>query len=161
MSKNTIFVETSKCERPGFEEYDYEAVYKPGAENSNTNALPRIGTFNKKVDDLEEIVEAVKGKILHDNNDSNLRGHRGMNKTYEAIKQHYYWPNVKEEVEKYMWRCTKCQLNKVLIVKRKTPMEIATTADHPFEKFSLDTVGPLVESEWQYKRKYRNINLPE
>jgi hypothetical protein len=129
------------------EEYDYEIVHKPGAQNSNADALSRIGAILKDEEDSEEIDEAMKGKILHENHDSILGGHRGMNKTYEAIKQHYYWPKMKEEVEEYVRKCTKCQLNKVLRAKRKAPMEITTTASHPFEKCSLDIVGPLIESE--------------
>jgi hypothetical protein len=40
-------------------------VHKPGAKNSNTDALPITDTFNRDVDNLEEIVEAVKCKIAH------------------------------------------------------------------------------------------------
>jgi hypothetical protein len=109
--------------------------------------LSRIGTFSKEENDSEEIDEETKGKIFHEYHDSILGGHRGMNKTYEVIKQHYYWPKMKEEIEEYVRKCTKCQLNKVLRAKRKAPMEITTTASHPFEKCSLDIVGPLIESE--------------
>jgi hypothetical protein len=28
-----------------------------------------------------------------------------MNKTYEAIKVHYHWPKMREEVEEYVKRC--------------------------------------------------------
>jgi hypothetical protein len=34
------------------EEYDYEIVYKPGVQNSNADALSRIGTLAKKVVNL-------------------------------------------------------------------------------------------------------------
>lgn len=129
------------------EEYDYEIVYKPGSQNSNADALSRIGALNREVSDSEEIDEEMKGKILHENHDSILGGHRGMNKTYQAIRQHYSWPNMKKEIEEYVRKCTKCQLNKALRAKKKAPMEITTTASHPFEKCSLDIVGPLVESE--------------
>jgi hypothetical protein len=97
------------------------------------------------MNDLKEIDVAAKGKILHEYHDLILRGHRGMNKTYKAIKQHYYWPNMKEDIEEYVRKCTKCQLNKVLTAKKKAPMEITTTASHPFKKCSLDIMGPLTE----------------
>lgn len=74
-----------------------------------------------------------------------------MNKTYEAIKQHYYWPNMKREIEEYVKKCNKCQLNKVLRPKRNAPMEITTTASRPFEKCCLDIVGPLCESSSRNK----------
>jgi hypothetical protein len=50
---------------------------------------------------------------------------------------------MKGEIEEYVRRCNKCQLNKTLRPKKKAPMEITTTASHPFEKCSLDIVGPL------------------
>jgi hypothetical protein len=43
---------------------------------------------------------------LQENHDSILGGHRGMNKTYEAIKQPYYWPNMKKEIDDYVKNVT-------------------------------------------------------
>ena len=68
-----------------------------------------------------------------------------MNKTYEAIKRYYQWPNIKKKVE-YVKKCAKCQLNQTLRPKGKDPMEITTTARHPFEKCALDIVGPMTET---------------
>ena len=93
-------------------EYDYEVVYKPGVQNSNANALSRIGTLAKESCEIDEIDTDTKAKILQKNHDSILGGHRGMNKTYEAIKRYYQWPNMKREVEEYVKKCAKCQLNK-------------------------------------------------
>jgi hypothetical protein len=76
----------------------------------------------------------MKDTILQENHDYVLGGHRGMNKTYEVIKEHYQWPNVKQEVEDYVEKCEKCQVNKMLRPNRKAPMEITSTAKHPFER---------------------------
>jgi hypothetical protein len=80
----------------------------------------------------------MKVKILQENHDLIHGGHGGMNKTYEAIKRYYQWLNMKREVEEYVKKCAKCQLDKTLRLKRKAPMEIMTTARHPFEKCALD-----------------------
>jgi len=69
-----------------------------------------------------------------------------MNKTYEAVKRYYRCPTIKREVEDYVKRCTKCQLNKTLRPKGKAPREIATTARYPFERCALDIVGPMTET---------------
>jgi transposase InsO family protein len=69
-----------------------------------------------------------------------------MNKTYEAINEHYHWPNMREEIEEYIKKCTKCQLNKTLRPKKKAPMQITTTAGHPFEKYAVDVGGPMTET---------------
>jgi hypothetical protein len=129
------------------EEYDYEIVYKPGKQNSNAAALSRIGAITKGEGDSGEIDPQMKSKILQEAHDSPLGGHRGMNKTWEAIKEHYQWPNMKQKVEEYVRKCEKCQLNKILRPKVKAPMEITSTAKHPFEKCALDIVGPMTETE--------------
>jgi hypothetical protein len=128
------------------EEYDYEIVYKPGVQNSNADALSQISALGKESGASGEIDPNLKVKILQENHDSVLGGHRGMNKTYEAIKRHYQWPNMKGEVEEYVRKCAKCQLNKTLRQKGKAPMEITTTAKHLFERCALDIVGPLMET---------------
>ena len=124
------------------EEYDYEDVYKPGKQNANADALSRISTLGKEGCASFEIDSDLKAKILHANHDSILGGHRGMTKTYEAITRHYRWTKMKGEVEEYVKKWTKCQLRP----KGKAPMEITTTAEHPFERCALDIVGPLTET---------------
>jgi hypothetical protein len=66
-----------------------------------------------------------------------------MNKTYKAIKSKFTWTEMKKEIEDYVKKCKSCQINKLLGPKSKAPMEITTTAEHPFEKCSLDIVGPF------------------
>jgi hypothetical protein len=79
---------------------------------------------------------------LHEFHDSPVGGHRGMIKTYRAIKAHYTWPNMRREIEAYVKQCKSCQVNKSLTPRHKAPME-TTTAGQPFEKCYLDVVGPL------------------
>jgi transposase InsO family protein len=50
---------------------------------------------------------------------------------------------MRREVEEYVKQCKSCQINNILTPKHKAPMEITTTAEHPFEKCYLDVVGPL------------------
>jgi hypothetical protein len=90
------------------EEYDYEIIHKPGAQNSNADALSRIGSLTQGDGELGERDPGKKIKILQVNHDSVLGGHRGMNKTYEAIKRYYQNPNMKREVEDYVKKCAKC-----------------------------------------------------
>lgn len=152
------------------EEYDYEIVFKKGSLNTNADALSRaVYTVKKENDDLMnrdnleingplsaeddegdekiKVDEASRKAILYEFHDSPIGGHRGMNKTYEAIKDKYYWPNMKKEIEEYVKRCKSCQLNKLLKPKRKAPMVITTTAKRPFEKCAMDIVGPVVDSD--------------
>jgi len=62
------------------QEYNYEIVYKPGVQNSNADALSRINRLAEEGSESNEIDQHMKDKILQENHDSVLGGHRGMNK---------------------------------------------------------------------------------
>jgi len=124
-------------------EYDNEITYRRGSQNINAVALSRIGTVSKGGDFSDEFDEDRKKKILYEFHDSPVGGHRGMNKTYRAIKSQYFWPNMRREVEEYVKQCRSCQVNKMLNLKHKAPMEITKIAERPFDKCYRDIVGPV------------------
>jgi hypothetical protein len=115
--------------------------------NTNADALSRINTWSR-VDALNpvEITGKERRIILFEYHDAPLGGHRGMNKTYKAIKAGFHWSNMRQEIGDYVKKCKSCQINKLLGPKNKAPMEITTTADRPFDKCCLDIVGPLPET---------------
>jgi hypothetical protein len=128
------------------EEYDYEILYKKGSLNTTADALSRISSLRKDNQDIE-LDESAKKQILYEVQGAPLGGHRGMNKTYKAIKAHYSWANMKREIENYVKKCRSCQVNKPLKPRKKALMEITTKAEVPFERCSLDIVGPMPETE--------------
>ena len=85
-------------------------------------------------------------QILYENHDSPTGGHKGIKKTLEKIKQSYYWPTMRQDIEDYIKSCQKCQINKSSKIT-KQPMMITTTASEPFQKVSLDICGPFPLSE--------------
>ena len=132
-------------------EYDYEIVHKRGTQNTNADASSRIGSVTKFTGQLGIPDESEKKKILYEFHDSPVGGHRGMNETCRAVRAQYHWPNMKQEIQTYVIKCRSCQVNKVLTPRRKVPMEITTTAEHPFEKCFMDVVGPLPISQGNNK----------
>jgi len=124
-------------------EYDYKITYRRGSQNTNADALSRIGSVSKEHDLSDEIDEDRKKQILYEFHDFPVRSHRGMDKTYRVIKSQYFWPNMRREVEEYVKQCRSCQVNYMLIPKHKAPMDITMTAKHHFDKCYLDIVGPL------------------
>jgi hypothetical protein len=122
-------------------EYDYEIVHRQGAQNTNADALSKIGSINKVKNQSSVPDENKRKEILYEFHDSPVGDHRGMNKTYRAIKSHCNWPNMKREVEEFVKQRSSCQVNKILTPKHKAPMEI-TTAERAFGKCYLDVVGP-------------------
>jgi hypothetical protein len=123
----------------------YEITYKRGSQNTNADALSRIGSVTAEAKGSTKLDEETKQQILYEFHDAPLGGHRGMNKTFQAIKSRYMWPNMRQDIEEYVKQCKSCQVNKTLELKRKAPMEMST-ANHHFDKCHLDILGPLPPS---------------
>ena len=61
-------------------------VYLAGSQNSNADALSRIGSVPAEPKDSTKLDEETKKQILYEFHDARVGGHRGMNKTFRAIK---------------------------------------------------------------------------
>lgn len=53
---------------------------------------------------------------------------------------------MKKDVMIYIRSCADCQLRKLVRTKTKNPLIITDTAPHPFDKVSMDIVGPLPQT---------------
>ena len=71
----------------------------------------------------------------HDKN-----GHLGIEKTFQAIRQKYFWPCLFREVVGYVNKCVSCQTMNL----RKIPprMQESDMPPYPFAKIALDITGP-------------------
>jgi hypothetical protein len=49
-------------------------------------------------------------------------GHLGIDKTLEKIKQHFYWPSMKDYVTKYCNSCDSCAARKPSRSRNKAPL---------------------------------------
>ncbi|XP_011859426.1 PREDICTED: uncharacterized protein LOC105556922 [Vollenhovia emeryi] len=78
---------------------------------------------------------------------SAIGGHKGITKTYNRLRTHYYWNSMKLDIQKYIQNCKECQLKKLTRVKTKQPMIITDTPGSAFDKIALDIMGPLPESD--------------
>lgn len=73
-------------------------------------------------------------------------GHVGKKRLYYKLRQHYYWKKMMRDVATFTNSCLQCQQNKVTR-HVKLPMCITDTPGRPFEKISIDTIGPLPITE--------------
>jgi len=82
-------------------------------------------------------------KIMEENHSSAIGGHKGITKTYNRIKQRYSWPNMREDINRYVQSCRPCQLKKLVRNKTRQPMVLTDTPDLAFDKIAMDVMGPL------------------
>ena len=70
-------------------------------------------------------------------------GHLGFDKVYGAIRLKYFWPQLYQDVAKFVSECAVCDLNRKLTTATPTaPLQPILTAT-PFEIVATDVAGPL------------------
>jgi hypothetical protein len=85
---------------------------------------------------------SIREMIFHMAHDS--LGHFGFAKTYEAIRNSYFWPNMRKDLEEfYIPGCVDCQRNKNSTTKPAGPLHPLPVPDKRFDSIAMDFVGPL------------------
>ena len=102
--------------------------------------------------EVETPPETDRENIIREHHCSVMGGHKGSTKTYDRIRENFYWPNMREQIRKFVRECETCKLNKTVRIKTKAPMQITDTPSEAFEKIEMDIVGPLPQTE--YGNKY-------
>lgn len=81
--------------------------------------------------------------LIQENHSSAYGGHKGVTKTYNRLRTHYYWNTMKKDIQNFIQKCRHCQLKKLTRVKTKQPLIITDTPGAAFDKISMDIMGPL------------------
>ena len=64
----------------------------------------------------------------------------------ELIKQNYWWPEIKEDIKKFIQECFKYQQNKVQHQKKAGELYSLEIPQGPQQEISIDIIGPLSKS---------------
>lgn len=93
--------------------------------------------LNKVIDvvDLDHILE-----ILSTYHNSSLAGHTSFEKTKNSIRRYYRWPTMNTDIKKFVQNCEICKKSKITR-HTKSPMQITSTSDYPFQKVYIDFVN--------------------
>ncbi|KRX51502.1 Retrovirus-related Pol polyprotein from transposon, partial [Trichinella sp. T9] len=73
-------------------------------------------------------------------------GHLGVAKTLAKVRQRYYWPQQREDVEDWCRACQTCAARAIPTRKLQAPMQLQPVS-HPFQRVAMDLVGPLEETQ--------------
>lgn len=91
------------------------------------------------------VPQPLRKEVLEECHSSIWAGHPGIERTFSIIKQKYFWPSMKDDVETFVKACHSC-------ATRKTPAGLTVPVERPFfptqpfEMVSLDIVGPFPRS---------------
>ncbi|KAI0222643.1 hypothetical protein LSAT2_026109, partial [Lamellibrachia satsuma] len=82
-------------------------------------------------------------QVLQIGHETLLSGHQGTKKTLQRIMLNFYWPGISGEVKRFCASCDICQrtVNKGNV--RRAPLQKMPIINTPFQKVSIDLIGPL------------------
>lgn len=84
--------------------------------------------------------------ILRKCHDDLTSAHMGIFKTHKRLSQHYFWPNMYEDVKRYVNRCETCKIYKPSNLARPGLMGNPKQVTKPFEAICCDLLGPFPSS---------------
>lgn len=78
-------------------------------------------------------------RLAHD-----VSGHFGADKSYTTLRDAYYWPNIRQDLEtSYIPSCTDCLQNKPSTKKPAGPLHPLPIPDACGDSVAMDFIGPL------------------
>ena len=90
------------------------------------------------------IPKAYRSEVLSLAHETPLSGHLGVNKTYQKMINHFYWPGIRKDVVEFCNTCHTCQvIGKPNQTIPKAPLKPIPAFEEPFSRILIDCVGPL------------------
>ncbi|BFZ17096.1 hypothetical protein BsWGS_20136 [Bradybaena similaris] len=94
---------------------------------------------------LKQIVlpEKYREETLRLSHDIPLSAHLAAKKTIDRVKRHFFWPGMTKQIREYCKTCQICQKMAKKGHTTKAPLQPGFLTCTPFERVSIDLVGPL------------------
>src|SRR5581483_8314409 len=100
--------------------------------------------YKKNKDNPHRPIKVVREneleEVLHHSHSDPLAGHFSLEETYRRVKIRYYWPQMYDDVRRYVRTCDECQ--KRGSNRRNEPLH-PIKVRLPFDRLRMDIVGPL------------------
>ena len=111
------------------------------------NVLYRRSQNSEKVNYALCVPQNRIKDVLTVHHDCTTAGHVGRNKTYDRIKQNYYWKNMYKDVQQYVNTCKECQTFKPNNQKRPGLYQPLPVPEKPFRDIAMDLIGPIKKTK--------------
>ena len=89
---------------------------------------------------IPEICRPLLLKISHD---IPVAGHFSHRKTYQKIKEKFWWPGMTNDSFRFCRSCDKCQKTSAKGRTKNVPLEKVPIISTPFQRVAMDIVGPV------------------
>ena len=84
----------------------------------------------------------LRHEILIGGHDHPTAGHLGVNKTYDKLRDRYFWPKMFADVQHWVLSCSHCQMKKSPKQRRTAPV-LPIAVEGPFHRVAVDCLGPF------------------
>ena len=85
----------------------------------------------------------VKSLLQACHDDPMTGAHFSFDRTYNKIKCHYWWPNMKNSIKKYIESCIPCKQFNIARYKKHGHLRPIVPPEGPFLLIGIDYCGPL------------------
>ena len=89
---------------------------------------------------LKVLKQGETEAVLYLYHDNPVAGHFGYNKMFDKVRRNYYWPQMYEEIRKYVSSCYQCQMQ---ASKRKNNELNPLEPTGAWRRVGIDFIGPL------------------
>jgi hypothetical protein len=150
-SVGLLWLHSPLCSIPGHEASEWPQLYQQDPDFTTTYQLLGTGTTVTDFHIQDGLLchlghlcvpTRERAKMIWEAHYSRVAGHFGIEKTVVVLQKHFYWPKLRQDVNKYIRSCTSCAISKPTIKKQGlyTPLPIP---EKPWESISMDYMSGL------------------
>ncbi|XP_019432645.1 PREDICTED: uncharacterized protein LOC109339632, partial [Lupinus angustifolius] len=124
---------------------DFSQIYASCVHSAH-NGYFRYNEFLFKEKQLCVPKSSIRDVLVRESREGGLMGHFGVQKTLDMLKEHFYWPRMKQDVQNFCEKCITCKKSKSRIMPHGlyTPL---TVPDSPWMDISMDFVLGLPKTK--------------
>jgi hypothetical protein len=92
-------------------------------------------------------VDSILLRLLHDFHDAAVVSHPGVERTLMAMRQYFWWPDMREHIRQYIATCEACVRHKSGSRQRKGLLQSLPVPDECWQHVTMDFLTALPRSE--------------
>jgi hypothetical protein len=90
---------------------------------------------------------SLRKSLVEEYHNSALSGHLAYRRTFQKLRDKYYWPSMLNDIREYCQKCEECARQKRS--KNRATLLSLLPAAGPFERLGLDFVGPIHPTSYE------------
>ncbi|GJP86532.1 hypothetical protein CLOP_g16546, partial [Closterium sp. NIES-67] len=88
--------------------------------------------------------DLLRTLLIQESHDNRTSGHFGVDKTIKTLQRNYYWPNMADDVRKYVSSCTACQIMKSSHQRAAGLLQPLDPPERPWQHVTINYVTRLL-----------------